>query len=381
MKTKMSTKKVLILVLLVLIFACLFFISSLRFSSQRSAEQYPWTTDITVYNNTDVDFCRIWFQPNDTHLPLRAYIFSKDQLENFEKLESNSSLKIEDVYLTYGLYNLWTQKCGTTLWNKSASIVVSGKVCGPETVIQLGEPIGLSATQTVLAYPIEPAPTPLVTPQFTKQTDGFSGIYFHSSEDAKWESSNTGTHYIHTLLRFYNDGLVIGTYLEFNELKGLGYVASELSDELHHFNRYNALGKPHEYGEDQNSKPFFVPGTLYQRRLAYGHYYIEDDQIWFTLTTQECHHSTLTELEWNGSREYVGKIIGNTLELKTYSLRSDTNSELEIVISKGPYGHDYVSHINGGFVIERYIGYKHWDNFSVGAEQTFQRVDIDLGDE
>ena len=270
MKNKSNVKKTIVFSLFALIFSGICCVGSiLKSSNSTSPEQYPWTTNITIYNNTDQAYCRVWFQSNDVHSPLMAYIFDKDRLGTFERLKPGSTLTIEDGYLRYGFYNLWVQECGTTLWNKAASIVVTGKVCGPETVIQVGEPTGPSATQTVMAFSVEPVPTPLVTPQFTKQPDGFSGVYFHSSEDTQWERKNGDIQYIHTLLRFYEDGLVIGTYLDLDEVKGIEYVTSELSSELHHFNRYNALGKPSEYGTNLGWNPLFIAGTLQQRRLAY----------------------------------------------------------------------------------------------------------------
>ncbi len=385
MKTKTNLKRHFILILLGLTCAFLVFAAdqSLRFAQRdrTSPDQYPWTTNITLYNNTDKDFCRIWFQPNDEHLPVRAYLFSADQLDLFERLKAGKTLNIKDIYLSYGLYHLWLQECGTTMLTSAGSIVLSGEICGPETVMQLGEPVGPSATQTVMAYSAEPAPTPLVTPPFTEQSISLTGIYFFGAEDAQWVSKTTGVHYVHTLLRFYEDGLVIGTYLEFDELKSIDYVVNELTSELHHFNRYNATGKPNEYGRDRSQDSFYVPSTLGQKRFAYGRYYVTGNQIWFTLTDAECHHSTLTELEWDGSREYVGSITDNTLELQTYSLRADKRTDLGIVISKGFYGHDYVSQVNGKFEIVRYTGYKRWDGMDTGDEQIFQRVDIELNDE
>ncbi len=380
MKTKMSTKKVLILVLLVLIFACLFFISSLRSSSQRSAEQYPWTTDITVYNNTDKTFCRVWFdQPS---IGLLSYIFTTDQLDPFMRLKPGEKIIVPNQYFSYGTYYLWLQECGTLIWDSS---LIKGGTCGPEKDIQVGEPTGPSATQTVMAYPIEPAPTPLVTPQFTEQSGGLSGLYFYSSEDAQWVGNNSGVHYVHTLLRFYEDGLVIGTYLEFDELKELDYITSELAGELHHFNRYNALGKPNENGiELGGRKDFYIPGTLYQRRFAYGRYYIEGDQIWFTLTNEECHHSTLTDYEWVGSEEYVGVIEGDLLRLEKYPLLYERERGVVVEINaNGPYGHKLYGRDNKNeLVIERQIpDHTIYGGLYAGEEQTFQRVDIDFGDE
>ena len=313
---------------------------------------------------------------------MRAYLFYADQLDLFEHLEAGEKLEIKDVYIpgAFAFYNLWLQECGTALWNKTGSVIISGKVCGPETIIQHGEPTGLFATQTAMAYPVEPAPTPLVTPQFTEHSGGLSGLYLHSSEEAQWTESipDGKTHYIHTLLRFYEDGLVLGTYLEHPEVNDIGYVTSELINELHHFNRYNTLGKPNENGIYRGGESdFYIPGTLYQRRFAYGRYYIEDDQIWFTLTNDECHHSTITQLEWEGSREYVGIIHEDVLQLKTYSLRGDHRSDVEATIYLELYGHMAIEVINGKFIIQRDTEEGAWNHIETGAEQTFQRVEID----
>lgn len=380
MNNKSKAKKAIVLSLLALLLSGVCCISSvLKPSKPSGEEQAPWTITITIYNNTASSYCRVWFdQPT---IGLFSYIFTRDQLDIFERLKPGESIVIPDMYFRYGTYYLWAQECGTLIWD---SVLVSGDVCGPQKSIHVGEPTGPSATQTVIAYPPEAAPTPLVTPQFTEQSGGFNGLYFYGSEDTHWTESvpNGKTHYIHTLLRFYEDGLVIGTYLEFEEVKGLDYITLDLSNELHHFNRYNALGKPNEDGVYRGGvRDFFVSGTLYQRRLAYGRYYIENDQIWFTLTNQECHYSTLTEYEWEGSREYIGRIGDSTLELQTYALRSGGGKGLDIVISTGPYGHDYVEVVGGDFVIERYTGNQRWDHIDSGEVQTFRRVDIELGDE
>jgi len=218
MKAKETRKRLFVVFsLLVLSVSGLCCIGVLK-SSERNAEPPPWSTTITVYNHTDKSFCRVWLdQP--TVDPL-SYVLTKDQLGFFESLDPGKNLTIEDAYFKFGVYDLWLLECGTTLWNHAASIGVSGEVCGSETTIHVGEPVGPSATQTAMAYSPEPAPTPLVTPQFSGQSGDLSGVYFFGSEDSQWTESIPGgkTHYIHTLLRFYEDGLVIATYLEFDEV-------------------------------------------------------------------------------------------------------------------------------------------------------------------
>ena len=376
METKLNAKKTITFALSALLFAGLCCVSSvLRPSGYTSAQG---TTNITVYNNTDTSYCRVWF--GDPSIGLRTYIFTRDQLGLFKQLKPEESLHIRDMYFDYGTYYLWLQECGTLIWD---SHLKKGTICGPEKNIQVGVPSGPSATQTVMAYPIEPAPTPLIAHQITGGSSGLNGLYLHSSEASQWTESNTGiVHYVHTLLRFYDDGLVIGTYLDFEDIKESDYFRSEFVNDLIFFNRYNALGKPIEDGIYRGGVGnFYIAGTLYQRRLAYGRYYVEGNQIWFTLTNQECHHSTLTELEWEGSREYVGTIKDGILDLQTYSLRAPSGSELEIVISTDLYGHDHVSHIKGDFEIQRDTQAGYWDHIETGSEQIFHRIDIDLGDE
>ena len=128
-----------------------------------SDNEPPWTTTVTIHNNTDTSYCRAWFQINDAHNPLLSYAFTQDKLGFFGRLDPGKTLTIEGEFFRYGFYDFWVQKCGTTLWQRVDAIVVSGRVCGPETTIQVGEPTVHSAAQTLMVYAYTAALTPLVT--------------------------------------------------------------------------------------------------------------------------------------------------------------------------------------------------------------------------